>query len=176
LKKHVVQNDWKPEDVFRNTYLLEFLGLEEKPSYSESDPEESLITILQNFLVEMGRWFCFEARQKRITFDNTHYRIGLVFYHRILKCHILEDLKLQDFTPADAGQMNMYLNYYKENEQSVGDNAPIGIILCSGKNEALVKYATMSMSQQVFVSKYLINLPSEKELQKIIENEKGKLS
>ncbi|HUZ60654.1 MAG TPA: PDDEXK nuclease domain-containing protein [Hanamia sp.] len=174
LKKHIVQNDVKPDDVFRNTYLLEFLGLEEKPSYSESDLEESIITNLQNFLIEMGRGFCFEARQKRITFDNRHYRIDLVFYHRILKCHCLADLKLGEFDHSDAGQMNMYLNYYKENESANGDNDPIGIILCSGKNEALVKYATMGLPQQVFVSKYLINLPSEKELQKIIEEEKEK--
>ena len=164
-----------PENVFRNTYLLEFLGLENKINYSESDLEESIITNLQNFLLELGRGFCFEHRQKRITFDNTHYRIDLVFYHRILKCHILVDLKIGEFDHADAGQMNMYLNYYKENEGHTGDNPPIGIILCSGKNEALVKYATMGLSQQIFVSKYLINLPSEKELQMIIENEKEKL-
>ena len=174
LKKHIVQNDVKPEDVFRNTYLLEFLGLEEKPSYSESDLEESIITNLQNFLVEMGRGFCFEARQKRITFDNKHYRIDLVFYHRILKTHILLDLKIGEFDHSDSGQMNVYLNYYKDHEFTNGDNDPIGIILCSGKNEALVKYATMGLPQQVFVSKYLINLPSEKELQKIIEEEKEK--
>jgi predicted nuclease of restriction endonuclease-like (RecB) superfamily len=174
LKKHIVQNDVKPEDVFRNTYLLEFLGLEEKPSYSESDLEESIITNLQNFLIEMGRGFCFEARQKRITFDNKHYRIDLVFYHRILKTHILLDLKIGEFDHSDSGQMNVYLNYYKDHEFTKGDNDPIGIILCSGKNEALVKYATMGLPQQVFVSKYLINLPSEKELQKIIEEEKDK--
>ena len=174
LKKHIVQNNVKPEDVFRNTYLLEFLGLEEKPSYSEFDLEESIITNLQNFLVEMGRGFCFEARQKRISFDNKHYRIDLVFYHRILKTHILLDLKIGEFDHSDSGQMNMYLNYYKDHEFTNGDNDPIGIILCSGKNEALVKYATMGLPQQVFVSKYLINLPSEKELQKIIEEEKEK--
>ena len=154
--------------------MLEFLGLEEKPSYTESDLEEGIITNLQNFLIEMGRGFCFEARQKRITFDNKHYRIDLVFYHRILKTHILLDLKIGEFEHSDAGQMNMYLNYYKENELTNGDNDPIGIILCSGKNEALVKYATMGLSQQVFVSKYLINLPTEKELKKIIEEEKEK--
>ncbi len=92
LKNHKAQIDLKPEDVFRNTYLLEFLGLEEKPSYSESDLEESIITNLQNFLIELGKGFCFEARQKRITFGNTHYRIDLVFYHRILKCHVLLEL------------------------------------------------------------------------------------
>jgi predicted nuclease of restriction endonuclease-like (RecB) superfamily len=174
LKNHLLENDLKPEDVFRNTYMLEFLGLEEKPSYSESDLEESIISNLQNFLIEMGRGFCFEARQKRITFDNKHYRIDLVFYHRILKTHILLDLKIGEFDHSDAGQMNVYLNYYKDNESTNGDNDPIGIILCSGKNEALVKYATMGLPQQVFVSKYLINLPSEKELQKIIEEEKEK--
>jgi predicted nuclease of restriction endonuclease-like (RecB) superfamily len=175
LKKRIVPNDMKPEDVFRNTYLLEFLGLEEKPSYSESDLEESIITNLQKFLIEMGRGFCFEARQKRITFDNKHYRIDLVFYHRILKLHLLVDLKIGEFDHSDAGQMNMYLNYYKDNEFTNGDNDPIGIILCSGKNEALVKYATMGLPQQVFVSKYLINLPSVEELQKIIEEEKEKM-
>ncbi len=174
LKKHIVQNDVKPEDVFRNTYLLEFLGLEEKPSYNESDLEESIITNLQNFLIEMGRGFCFEARQKKITFDNKHYRIDLVFYHRILKAHILLDLKIGEFDHSDSGQMNVYLNYYKDNEFTKGDNDPIGIILCSGKNEALVKYATMGLPQQVFVSKYLINLPTEKQLQRIIEEEKSK--
>ena len=120
----------------------------------------------------MGRGFCFEARQKCITFDNKHYRIDLVFYHRILKTHILLDLKIGEFDHSDSGQMNVYLNYYKNNEFTNGDNDPIGIILCSGKNEALVKYATMGLPQQVFISKYLINLPSEKELKRIIEEEK----
>lgn len=174
LKNHIDHNDLRPEDVFRNTYLLEFLGLEEKTSFSESDLEESIITHLQHFLIEMGRGFCFEARQKRITFDNKHYRIDLVFYHRVLKTHILLDLKIGEFDHSDSGQMNVYLNYYKEHELTIGDNDPIGIILCSGKNEALVKYATMGLPQQVFVSKYLINLPSEKELQRIIEEEKEK--
>jgi predicted nuclease of restriction endonuclease-like (RecB) superfamily len=167
------KTDPKPEAVFRNTYLLEFLGLEDKAVYSESDLEERIITNLQFFLIELGRGFCFEARQKRITFDNRHYRIDLVFYHRILKCHVLLDLKIGEFDHADAGQMNMYLNYYKENESHNGDNPPIGIILCSGKNEALVKYATMGLSQQLFVSKYLVNLPSEEELQKIIDIERA---
>jgi predicted nuclease of restriction endonuclease-like (RecB) superfamily len=174
LKEHITTNQVKPEDVFRNTYLLEFLGLEEKAAYSESDLETSIINNLQNFLIEMGRGFCFEARQKRITFDNKHYRIDLVFYHRILKCHILLDLKIGEFDHSDSGQMNVYLNYYKDNEFTIGDNDPIGIILCSGKNEALVKYATMGLPQQVFVSKYLVNLPSEQELLDIIEEQKEK--
>jgi predicted nuclease of restriction endonuclease-like (RecB) superfamily len=174
IKEHIITNQLKPEDVFRNTYLLEFLGLEEKAAYSESDLETSIINNLQHFLIEMGRGFCFEARQKRITFDNKHFRIDLVFYHRILKCHVLLDLKIGEFDHSDAGQMNMYLSYYKDKEFTQGDNDPICIILCSGKNEALVKYATLGLPQQVFVSKYLINLPSEKELQEIVEEEKEK--
>ena len=175
LEKHKNTETVKPEDLFRNPYLLEFLGLEEKSEYSETDLEQAIINHLQTFLLEMGRGFCFEARQKRITFDNTHYRIDLVFYHRILKCHVLIDLKLGEFTHADAGQMNVYLNYFKENEIHEGDNPPVGIILCASKNENLVKYATSGLPQQVFVSKYMVNLPSEAELEKIIEEEQERL-
>ncbi|MCU7549867.1 PDDEXK nuclease domain-containing protein [Chitinophagaceae bacterium LB-8] len=174
VKSYKVGSESQIDDVLRSPYVLEFLGLEEKPSYSEGDLEQAIINHLQIFLLEMGRGFCFEARQKRITFDNTHYRIDLVFYHRVLKCHVLIDLKLGEFSHADAGQMNVYLNYYKENEMEKGDNPPVGIILCAGKNEALVKYATTGLPQKVFVSKYLINLPSEKELEKIILEEQQK--
>ena len=166
----------EPENFFRDPYMLEFLGLEEKASYTESDLEKSIIDHLQSFLLELGKGFCFEARQKRITFDNTHYRIDLVFYHRILKCHILVDLKLGEFSHADAGQMNVYLNYYADNEMHTGDKTPIGIILCAGKNEALVKYATTGLTHKLFVSKYMINLPSERELAQILEDEREKLS
>ncbi len=175
VEKESKEAEIKPEDVFRNPYILEFLNLEERAVYSESDLEQSIIDHLQHFLLELGRGFCFEARQKRITFDNTHYRIDLVFYHRILKCHVLIDLKIGEFTHADAGQMNVYLNYYKENEIQKGDNPPVGIILCAGKNESLVKYATTGLTQKVFVSKYMINLPSEKELENIIKEEQQKL-
>jgi len=168
LEKHRNGRGLTPEDIFRNPYMLDFLGLEEKATYVETDLEQAIIDHLQRFLLELGKGFCFEARQKRITFDNTHYRIDLVFYHRILKCNILIDLKMGVFTPADAGQMNVYLNYFKENETSEGDNSPIGIILCAGKSETLVKYATSGMAHHVFVSKYMTNLPTESELQKII--------
>jgi len=175
LEKQTNQGRLLPEDIFRNPYILEFLGLKEEAEYSESDLEQAIIHHLQIFLLEMGRGFCFEARQKRITFDNTHYRIDLVFYHRILKCHVLIDLKLGEFTHADSGQMNVYLNYYKENEAHEGDNPPIGIILCASKNENLVKYATANLPHQLFVSKYMVNLPSETELEKIIKEEQEKL-
>lgn len=176
IKKQVNQERLSPEDVFRNPYILEFLGLKEETEYSESQLEQAIIDHLQTFLLELGKGFCFEARQKRITFDNKHYRIDLVFYHRVLRCNVLIDLKLGEFSHADAGQMNVYLNYYRENETHEGDNPPIGIILCASKNENLVKYATAGLPQQVFVNKYMLNLPQEAELQKIIEEEQRKIT
>lgn len=176
LEKHRKGTSLAPEDVFRSPYLLDFLGLKEKAEFVEMDLEQAIINHLQTFLLEMGRGFCFEARQKRITFDNTHYRIDLVFYHRILRCHILIDLKMAPFSPADAGQMTVYLNYYKENEMYEGDNLPVGIILCANKNETLVKYATSGLAHHVFVSKYMTSLPSEQELKKIILQEQQRLT
>ncbi|WP_056928555.1 PDDEXK nuclease domain-containing protein, partial [Candidatus Symbiothrix dinenymphae] len=129
-------NNMKPAqtaDIIRNPYFMNFLEMEEKAEYSESDLENALLNHLQQFLIELGTGFCFEARQKRITFDNTHYHIDLVFYHRILKCHVLIDLKIGKFSHADAGQMNVYLNYFRENEMAEGDNPPIGLILCGDK-------------------------------------------
>jgi predicted nuclease of restriction endonuclease-like (RecB) superfamily len=155
-------------EIIRNPYVLEFLDLEEKNEYNETDLEQAILNNLQKFLTELGTGFCFEARQKRITFNNKHYRIDLVFYHRILKCHILFDLKIGEFDHADAGQMNMYLNYYKKNEMATDDNPPIGIILCKDKDETLVEYSTADMNENLFVSKYLVNLPDKKTLQKVI--------
>ena len=175
VEKHRKGTGLKPEDIFRDPYMLDFLGLKERSQYVETDLEQAIIDHLQTFLLEMGRGFCFEARQKRITFDNTHYRIDLVFYHRLLRCHVLLDLKMGKFTAGDAGQMHMYLNYFKENEAGEGDNPPIGIILCTDKSETLVKYATSGLAQPVFVSNYVTNLPTEKELQKIISEEREKL-
>jgi predicted nuclease of restriction endonuclease-like (RecB) superfamily len=165
----------QPQAFLKDPYVLDFLGLAESPALTESEVEQAIINHLQQFLMEIGRGFCFEARQKRISFDNRHYRIDLVFYHRILKCHVLIDLKIGQFDHADAGQMNLYLNYFRENEMTEGDQLPIGIILCADKNESLVKYATGGLSQQIFVSKYLLNLPSEQELQQIIQQEQHKL-
>ena len=162
----------KPEnnaEIIRNPYVMEFLGLEEKYEYSETDLEQSILNNLQKFLMELGSGFCFEARQKRITFNNRHYRIDLVFYHKILKCNVLLDLKTGEFDHADAGQMNMYLNYYRKNEMCEGDNPPIGIILCADKDDALVEYATEGMSD-MFVSKYMLQLPDKKVLEDFIRN------
>lgn len=158
-------------DYIRNPYLLEFLQIEEKAEYSENDLEGAIIDHLQDFLLELGRGFCFEARQKRISFDNRHYRIDLVFYHRILRCHVLIDLKIGEFDHADAGQMNMYLNYYADNESTPHDNPPVGLILCASKNNALVKYTTSGLAHDIFVSQYLTNLPDKEQLQAFIERE-----
>jgi len=164
----------KPEtnaEIIRNPFILEFLDLEEKSEYSETELETRILNHLQEFLIELGTGFCFEARQKRITFDNEHYRIDLVFYHKILKCNVLIDLKVREYRYADAGQMNLYLNYFKENEMSDGDNPPVGIILCTSKSDTLVRYSTAGMDDKLFVSKYLVKLPDKKVLEEIVKRE-----
>lgn len=159
------------QEIVKNPPMLEFLGLEEKFQYSEDDLETAIIGHLQQFLAELGRGFCFEARQKRITFGNTHYRIDLVFYNRILKCHVLIDLKIGKFDHADSGQMLMYLNYYRKNEMTEGDNPPVGIILCADKDDALAEYATAGLENDLFVSKYMLQLPDKQTLVNFIKAE-----
>jgi predicted nuclease of restriction endonuclease-like (RecB) superfamily len=149
------------EDIIRDPYILEFTGFPEMHQFSENDLESALLDHLQTFLLELGHGFCFEARQKRVTLDNEHDRIDLVFYHRILRCHVLIDLKVRKFTHGDAGQMNFYLNYYRENIMLEGDNPPVGLILCTDRDETVVKYATTGMDNSLFVAKYLTQLPSE---------------
>lgn len=175
IQKNIKNISTVPENVFRNPYILEFLNIEERVEFSESDLEQAILNHIQNFLIELGKGFCFESRQKRITFDNKHYRIDLVFYNRILKCNVLFDLKIGEFEHADAGQMNVYLNYFRENEMCEGDNPPIGIILCAHNNANLVKYATAGLSHKIFVNKYLVNLPNEDDLKSIIEEEQIKI-
>ena len=161
-------------DIIRNPYVIEFMDFEEKYEYSESELEQQILNHLQEFLVELGTGFCFEARQKRITFNNKHYRIDLVFYHKILKCNVLIDLKINEYDYADAGQMNLYLNYYKDNEMLEGDNPPIGIILCPEKDDMLVRYSTAGMDDQLFVSKYLVKLPEKKVFENFLKRELNK--
>jgi len=158
-------------EIIRNPFVMEFMDLDEKSEYSESDLEQQILNHLQEFLIELGTGFCFEARQKRITFNNKHYRIDLVFYHKILKCNVLIDLKINEYDYADAGQMNLYLNYYKDNEMSADDNPPIGIILCPEKDDMLVKYSTAGMDDQLFVSKYLVKLPEKKIFENFLKRE-----
>ncbi len=160
-----------PQQIIKDPYILEFTGLEEKIKYSENDLEEALLNHFQDFLLELGNGFCFEARQKRISIDNEHDRVDLVFYHRILKCHILIDLKIREFSYADIGQMNFYLNFYKNEIIQKTDNPPIGLILCANKNKTKVEYATAGLDNQLFVSKYKINLPSIKKIETFLHDE-----
>ena len=161
----------KPEDVIRDPYVLEFLGLTPNDDFYESDLEQALITHLQKFLLELGRGFSFVARQKRITFDGRHFRIDLVFYNYILKCFVLIDLKVGDLTHQDLGQMQMYVHYYERELMNEGDNPPIGIVLCADKSESVVKYTLPENETQIFASKYKLYLPSEEELVRELNQE-----
>jgi predicted nuclease of restriction endonuclease-like (RecB) superfamily len=156
------------EDTIKDPYVLEFTGFKELPTYSETDLETSLLDKIQDFLIELGHGFCFEARQKRITIGNEHDRVDLVFYHRILKCHVLIELKVRAFSHMDVGQMNFYLNYFKVNVMEPVDNPPVGIILCTDKEEVKVEYATAGLDHQLFVSKYLVEMPSKEELERLL--------
>ena len=160
-----------PEDIIRDPYVLEFLGLNPKDDFYESDLEGALITHLQKFLLELGRGFSFVARQKRITFDGRHFRIDLVFYNYILKCFVLIDLKIGDLTHQDLGQMQMYVHYYERELMNEGDNPPIGIVLCADKSESVVKYTLPKNETQIFASKYKLYLPSEEELSQELQRE-----
>ena len=160
-----------PEDIIRDPYVLEFLGLNPAADFYESDLEEALITHLQKFLLELGRGFSFVARQKRITFDGRHFRIDLVFYNYILKCFVLIDLKIGDLTHQDLGQMQMYVHYYERELMNEGDNPPIGIVLCADKSESVVKYTLPENETQIFASKYKLYLPSEEELSQELQRE-----
>ena len=153
------------KDIIKDPYILEFLNIPEKDKYSEKELEQKIIDNLQMFLLELGNGFTFVKRQFRITLDNTHYYVDLVFYHRILRCFVLIDLKIGKVNHNDIGQMNMYLNYFKSEEMSQEDNEPIGIILSAEKNHFLVKYALGGISNKLFVSKYQLYLPDKKELE-----------
>jgi len=161
-----------PDDIIRDPYVFEFLGLKQSEVLPETSFEELLIVHLQEFLLELGKGFCFEARQRRITIDNKHYYIDLVFYHKILKCNIIIELKTRDFEHADASQLRVYLNYYRKNEMHEGDNPPIGILLCTNKSQELVEYATAGIDEQMFISKYMLELPTKEQLQKFLHNQK----
>ena len=160
-----------PQDAVKSHYFFEFLDIKSPELIEESALENALITHLQQFIIELGNGFCFEARQKRILIGDEYFFIDIVFYHRILKCHVLVELKVDSFNHAHASQLVTYLNYYKTNMMESGDNPPIGILLVTDKNTALVEYATANDKDRLFVSKYKLNLPSEEELKAFLENE-----
>ncbi|MDR0691435.1 MAG: PDDEXK nuclease domain-containing protein [Prevotellaceae bacterium] len=153
-----------PKDFIRNPYILDFLDVKPSHDLYEKDLETAVINHLQAFLLEMGRGFSFVARQKRISFDGRDFYIDLVFYHYVLKCFVLLDLKMGDLTHQDLGQMQMYVNYYTREMMNNGDNPPIGIVLCADKSEAIVRYTLAEDNKQVFASKYMLYLPTEQEL------------
>jgi len=159
----------KQEDIIKEPFVLEFLGIRENYKFSEKELEQKIIDNLQMFILELGKGFTFVARQYRITLDNNHFYTDLVFYHRILKCFVLFDLKVGKITPQDIGQMNMYLNYFKEEETSPGDNPPIGIILSTDKNDSIIRYALGGITNKLFVSKYKLYLPDKKQLKEQVE-------
>lgn len=165
-KGHHIANT---SDLIKDPYVFEFLKIPESKRVTEAALEKKLIDNLQSFLLELGKGFSFVARQFRITLDNKHFHIDLVFYHRILKCFILIDLKTRKVKHGDIGQMNLYLNYFKEEENTEGDNEPIGIIIAADKHEYLVKYATGGLSNKIFVSKYQLYLPDKKLLEQKVK-------
>lgn len=172
LRDPVQDHSTQVKDLIRDPYVLEFAGLAERPEYSENDLEKALLDHLQAFLLELGIGFCFEARQKRITVGNKHDYVDLIFYHRLLRCHVLLDLKIRAFRHGDAGQMNFYLNWIKANLTAEGDSPPVGIILCSDKEKTEVEYATAGMDNNLFVSRYLVALPSPEQLRTLVEKDR----
>ncbi|RGH07453.1 DUF1016 domain-containing protein [Clostridium sp. AF15-31] len=161
----------KPQDVIKDPYVLEFLGLKELPEYSESELESRIIDNLQQFLLELGRGFAFVGRQVRFTFDEEHFMVDLVFYNRLLRCFVLFDLKIGELKHQDIGQMQMYVNYYDRKVKLPDENPTIGIVLCKDKNNAVVEMTLPEDNSQIFASKYETVLPSKEALQKLLEEQ-----
>ena len=155
--------------AIRDPYIFEFLGIKSKEVMGESGLEDALLDKLQDFMLELGHGFCFEARQKRILIGKTTGFVDLVFYHRILKCHMLIELKVDEFTHEHIGQLNTYVSWYRRNMMATADNPPIGLLLCTGKDHALVEYALAGMDNNLFVSKYELELPRKEEIQSFLE-------
>ena len=164
----------RPEDVVKDPYILEFLGLEEQNNYSENKLETEIINNLEKFLLELGKGFTFVGRQVRFTFDEKHFRVDLVFYNRILKCFVLIDLKIGEVTHQDLGQMQMYVNYYDRYVRLPDENKSIGIIICREKNDTLVRLTLPEDNNQIFASKYMTVLPSKEEFKKILDKNLSK--
>ena len=164
----------KPEDVVKDPYILEFLGLEEQNNYSENKLETEIINNLEKFLLELGKGFTFVGRQVRFTFDEKHFRVDLVFYNRILKCFVLIDLKIGEVTHQDLGQMQMYVNYYDRYVRLPDENKSIGIIICREKNDTLVRLTLPEDNNQIFASKYMTVLPTKEEFKKVLDKNLNK--
>ena len=160
----------KPKDIIKDPYILEFLGLPELNQYSESELEQEIINKLEHFLLELGQGFAFVSRQQRISFDDKHFRIDLVFYNRVLRSFVLIDLKIGELKHQDLGQMQMYVNYYDREMRLEGENKTIGIVLCQNKSNLLVEYTLPEGNEQIFASKYKTILPSKEDFKRLIES------
>jgi len=159
----------EPKLAIRDPYIFEFLGLKASEAVSESSLEDALLDNLHGFLMELGHGFCLEARQKSIVIGKTRGFVDLVFYHRILKCHVLVELKVDKFTHEHLGQLNTYVTWYRKHMMTEGDNPPVGLLLCTQKDHTLVEYATANMDNRLFVSKYQLELPRKEELEQFLE-------
>ena len=164
-----------PEQFIKDPYVLEFIDLKDYPALRESVLEQALIDNLQSFLLELGRGFCFVARQKLLRYEDEDFYIDLVFYHSILKCYVLIDLKIGKLTHGNVGQMDSYIRMFDDLYKNDDDNPTIGLLLCSEKNEAIAKYSVLHDEKQMFASKYLLTLPTAEELEKQIENERHRI-
>ena len=162
-------------NTIKSPFAFEFLGLKAKDVVYESDLEQALIEHLEDFLIELGHGICFEARQKRIIIGDEYYFCDLVFYHRVLKCHVLCELKVGTFSYEHIGQLKTYVNYYRKEVMRPDDNPPVGILLVTNKNNALVEFATADNDKDIFVSKYLLELPTKEQLIKFINEEAAKI-
>lgn len=159
----------EPKEIIRDPYILEFLGIPQGEHFLETDLEQLLISRLQRLMLELGKGFAFVARQKRISFDDKHFYIDLVFYNYLARCFVLIDLKSGELTHQDLGQMQMYVNYYTRELMNPGDNPPVGIVLCAEKNDAVVRYTLPEDEKQVFAAQYMTYLPTQEELQTLLQ-------
>ncbi len=175
LLEQLVNNDYSSAMTIKEPMTLEFLGLDAKEAVSETDLEQALIDHLQEFMLELGYGFCFEARHKRLLIDDEYYFPDLVFYNRILHCSVIVELKNEEFSHENLGQLNAYVGYYKENEMHPGDNPPVGILLCTRKGKKMVEYALSGMDNNVFVSTYQLKLPDKKQLEDFLIKEMNEL-
>ena len=167
-----------PKDIVKDPYVFEFLGIPENKPFLEKDVENALFSHLENFFLELGRGFMYVGRQQRVTVNNTHYYVDMVFYNKILKAYVLIELKRTKLTPEAAGQLNMYLNYYQNEVNDAGDNPPIGIILCTEKDSIATEYALGGLSNKIFASRYVLYLPNKEDLiaqvESVLKNQETK--
>jgi predicted nuclease of restriction endonuclease-like (RecB) superfamily len=166
----------EPKLAIRDPYIFEFLGLKASESVSESSLEDALLDNLHEFLMELGHGFCLEARQKSIVIGKTRGFVDLVFYHRILKCHVLIELKVDTFSHEHLGQLNTYVSWYRKHMMTDGDNSPVGLLLCTQKDHTLVEYATANMDNRLFVSKYQLELPTKEELERFLQDKRREIT